>query len=59
MTELTTMDTSLPENLGKLSTEDMMKLTGQLDHSTTKASVSRLAINHATEDYDGNVLPRG
>ena len=59
MTEITTMNTSLPENLDKLSTEDMMKLTGQLDHSTTKATISRLAINHATEDFDGNALPRG
>jgi len=59
MTELTTMNTSLPENLGKLSAEEMMKLTGQLDHSTTKASISRLAINHATEDFEGNALPRG
>ena len=53
------MDTSLPENLSKVSTEELMKLTGQLDHNTTKASVSRLAINHATEDFDGNALPRG
>jgi len=59
MTEVTTMNTSLPENLDKLSTEDMMRLTGQLDHTVTKASISRLAINHATEDFDGNALPRG
>ena len=49
MTEITTMDTALPENLDKISTEELMKLTGQLDHNTTKASVSRLAINHATD----------
>ena len=59
MTELTTMNTSLPENLSKVSTEDMMKLTGQLDIAITKSSLGRLAINHAAEDSEGNSLPRG
>ena len=59
MTELTTMNTTLPENLSKVSTEDMMKLTGQMDYSKTKSSLGRLAINHASEDNEGNNLPRG
>ena len=59
MTELTTMNTTLPADMSSVSTEEMMKLTGQLDISTTKSSLSRLAINHAAEDNDGNSLPRG
>ena len=58
MTE-TTMNTSLPADMSSVSTEEMMKLTGQLDINTTKPSLSRLSINHATEDFDGNSLPRG
>ena len=58
MTE-TTMNTSLPTDMSSVSTEEMMKLTGQLDINTTKPSMSRLAINHATEDFEGNNLPRG
>ena len=58
MTE-TTMNTSLPADMSNVSTEEMMKLTGQLDMTTTKSSMGRLAINHATEDFDGNALPRG
>ena len=47
MTE-TTMNTSLPADMSSVSTEEMMKLTGQLDINTTKPSLSRLSINHAT-----------
>ena len=59
MTELTTMNTTLPADMSNVSTEEMMKLTGQLDISNTRSSLSRLAINHAAEDNDGNSLPRG
>ena len=60
MTETTTMQTQLPEKISTASIDDMMKLTGQAaDMPTQSKGLARLSINHASEDEEGNALPRG
>ena len=60
MTETMTMETKLPEKISAASIDDMMKLTGQAaDMPTSSKGLARLAINHASEDEEGNALPRG
>ena len=48
MTE-TTMNTSLPADMSSVSTEEMMKLTGQLDINTTKPSLSTPSSSTLTD----------
>lgn len=49
----------LPTDLSKVSTADLMKLTGQVDSGSEDSGLPRLSINHASEDDEGNSLPRG
>ena len=49
----------LPTDLSKVSTADLMKLTGQSDSGSEDGGLPRLSINHASEDDEGNSLPRG
>jgi len=49
----------LPADLSKVSTADLMKLTGQTDSGSEDGGLPRLSINHASEDDEGNSLPRG
>ena len=56
----TTMETKLPEKISTASIEEMMKMTGQAaDMPTSSKGLARLSINHASEDEEGNALPRG
>ena len=57
----TTMETKLPEKISTASIEEMMKMTGQAADmpATTSKGLARLSINHASEDEEGNALPRG
>ena len=49
----------LSTDLSKVSTTDLMKLTGQVDSGAEDSGLPRLSINHASEDDEGNSLPRG
>ena len=44
----------LPTDLSKVSTADLMKLTGQTDSGSEDGGLPRLSINHASEDDEGN-----
>jgi len=50
---------ALPADLSKVSTADLMKITGQVDSGSEDSGLPRLSINHASEDDEGNSLPRG
>ena len=50
---------ALPADLSKVSTADLMKITGQVDSGAEESGLPRLSINHASEDDEGNSLPRG
>ena len=54
-----TNGSGLPTDLSKVSSADLMKLTGQADSGTEESGLPRLSINHASEDDEGNSLPRG
>ena len=49
----------LSTDLSKVSTTDLMKLPGQVDSGAEDSGLPRLSINHASEDDEGNALPRG
>ena len=63
MTQLSangTTDLVIPDNLDKVSVDELAELLGQReDIKSSGDSLSRLSINHSPEDDEGNSLPRG
>tara|TARA_R110000765_G_scaffold92015_1_gene174164 strand:+ start:2800 stop:3654 length:855 start_codon:yes stop_codon:yes gene_type:complete len=65
MTQLATnevTDLVIPDNLDKLSVEEIAIMLGQKDgmeSQSTGDAFARLSINHSPEDDAGNTLPRG
>ena len=65
MTQLATTEATdlvIPENLDKLSVEEIAIMLGQKDgmeSQSTGDAFARLSINHSPEDDAGNTLPRG
>jgi len=65
MTQLATTEATdlvIPDNLDKLSVDELAIMLGQKDGMETQSSgdsFARLSINHSPEDDAGNTLPRG
>ena len=65
MTQLATTEATdlvIPDNLDKLSVEEIAIMLGQKDgmeSQSTGDAFARLSINHSPEDDAGNTLPRG
>lgn len=65
MTQLATTENTdlvIPDNLDKLSVDELANLLGQRDGMESQSSgdsFARLSINHSPEDDAGNTLPRG
>ena len=65
MTQLATTESAdlvIPDNLDKLSADQLAELIGQKDGIESQSSgdsFARLSINHSPEDDAGNTLPRG
>ena len=65
MTQLATTEATdlvIPDNLDKLSVDELAIMLGQKDGMESQSSgdsFARLSINHSPEDDAGNTLPRG